>query len=311
VVRIFTGAPLPTWADAVVAQERVSLAGGRVSFDAAPPPGQHVRRRGEDLARGVEALPAGARVGAAQVPLLAALGVGSVAVARRPRVALLVVGDELCDPGGAGGGAAVVDSNGPMLAALARQAGGEVRRARVGDDLAAVRASLREAFASADLVVTSGGVSVGDYDYVRRALEEEGVAFEFGSVAVKPGRPAAFGRRGGVPVLGLPGNPAAAFVTFALLGMPVVRALQGDRRAAPEPFPARLAHAVKAPADRVELARARLSAGAAGLEVELTGGQSSAGLAGLAASDALAWLRSPEGGFAAGSLVPVLPLSWL
>jgi molybdopterin molybdotransferase len=311
VVRIFTGAPLPGWADAVVPQERASLAGGLVAFDAAPARGAHVRRRGEDLARGAPALGAGARLGAAQVPLLAALGLGAVAVARRPRVALLAVGDELCDPGDARGAASVVDSNGPMLAALVRQAGGEPRRARVGDDREAVRAALRDAFASADLVVTSGGVSVGAYDYVRRAFEDEGVAFEFGSVAVKPGKPVAFGRRGGAPALGLPGNPAAAFVTFALLGLPIVRALQGDRAPAPAPLTARLAREAKAPVDRVELARARLAPGPAGLEVELAAGQSSAGLAGLAAADALAWLRAPSGRLPAGAAVPVSPLALL
>lgn len=311
VVRIFTGAALPSWADAVLPQERTSLAGGLVSFDAAPAKGANVRRRGEDLARGALGLGAGARLGASQVPLLAALGLGLVPVARRPRVALLAVGDELRDPGGGGSAVSVVDSNGPMLAALVRQAGGEPRRARVGDDREAVRAALRDAFASADLVVSSGGLSVGAYDYVRRAFEDEGVAFDFGSVAVKPGKPVAFGRRDGAPALGLPGNPAAAFVTFALLGMPLVRALQGDSDAAPRPLRARLGRDVKAPADRVELARARLAVGPAGLEIELASGQSSAGLAGLAAADALAWLSAPDGRLPAGSLVPVSPLALL
>ncbi|HEU4410352.1 MAG TPA: gephyrin-like molybdotransferase Glp [Polyangiaceae bacterium] len=310
-LRIFTGAPLPPWADAVLPQERASLAGGQVTFEAAPARGANVRRRGEDLARGALALGAGARLGAAQVPMLAALGLRDVPVARRPRVALLAVGDELCDPGGGGGAASVVDSNGPMLAALVRQAGGEPRRARVGDDREAVRAALRDAFASADLVVTSGGVSVGAYDYVRRAFEDEGVAFDFGSVAVKPGKPVAFGRRGGAPALGLPGNPAAAFVTFAMLGLPIVRALQGDLCPAPAPLPARLAGEARAPEGRVELARARLTWGPAALGVELVGGQSSAGLAGLAAADALAWLSAPGGRLPAGSAVPVSPLALL
>ncbi len=310
-VRIFTGAPLPPWADTVVPQERASAEGGLVSLDAAPARGAHVRRRGEDVARGALALGAGVRLGAAQVPLLAALGLVRVPVARRPRVVLIAVGDELRDSGGGGGAASVVDSNGPMLAALARQAGGEARRVRVGDEPEAIRAALREAFAAADFVVSSGGVSVGAYDHVRRAFEDEGVAFEFGAVAIKPGKPVAFGRRGALPALGLPGNPAAAFVTFALFGMPIVRALQGDRCPAPDPLPARLARVTKAPSDRVELARARLRAGPAGLEIEPGAGQSSAGLAGLAGADALAWLRSPEGSLPEGSLVPALPLAWL
>lgn len=313
-VRIFTGAPLPAWADAVVPQERVIASDGLVSFDGAPGAGAHVRRRGEDLARGSLALEPGLRLGPAHVPLLAALGFEFVSVARRPRVVLLAVGDELRESGARGGAASVVDSNGPMLAALARQAGGEVRRARVGDDPAAIRAALRDAFASADLVISSGGVSVGAYDYMRGAYADEGVTFAFESVALKPGRPVAFGRRGAQPVLGLPGNPAAAFVTFALFGMPLLRALQGDRHPAPAFVPARLARDTKAPVDRVELARARLRADASAPLVELVeagAGRSAAGLAGLAAADALAWLRSPDGRLAAGSVVPVLPFASL
>jgi molybdopterin molybdotransferase len=312
-VRIFTGAPLPPWADAVVAQERVIAATGAIAFEVRPRPGANVRRRGEDLARGAEALGAGVRVGPAQVPLLAALGRARVAVGRRPRLTLLSVGDELRDPGdGAADAVSVVDSNGPMLAALARRAGAEVRRRRVGDDPRALAEALREAFAAADFVVTSGGVSVGDYDYVRRAYEREGVAVDFDAVAIKPGRPVLFGRRDGVPALGLPGNPAAAFVTFALLGLPVVRALQGDADPAPAPWPARLRHAARAPAHRVEVARARLRGANDSLEIELTGGQSSAGLAGLAAADALACLHSPDGvGLPAGHPVPAWPLGRL
>lgn len=263
--RIFTGAAIPAGADTVIMQEDVSRDGNMVIFAARPKQRQHVRAAGEDIRPGQLAIADGTRLGPGHLGLAASLDRGELLVARRPQVAIVCTGDELRAPGtaAAAGPTAIPESNGVALAALVRQAGGEPRvLPSVGDDLEATAAAFATAAAGADLLVTVGGVSVGDHDVVRPALENIGVGLDFYKVAIKPGKPLAFGRRAAdgrtTRVLGLPGNPASALTTFALFGAPLLRALQGDAAPVPMTFPARLATGVRHKPGRLELVRARL-----------------------------------------------------
>lgn len=262
--RIFTGAPIPEGADSVVMQEDVQRASDVVTLQAAPKLGNHVRRRGEDLARGAVALASGTRLNPFRIGLLAALDLAQVQVARRPRVAVLCTGDELRDPGSPARPGSIPDSNGPSLAALARRSGAEVRSlARTGDELESTRTALAQALTSFDVVLTIGGVSVGDHDVVKQALELEGVALDFWKVKIKPGKPLAFGRRGETWVLGLPGNPVSAQLTLGLFGLPLLRALQGDARAVPTPIQVRLGAPISQKPGRLGFYRAKLDDGVA------------------------------------------------
>jgi molybdopterin molybdotransferase len=261
--RIFTGAALPPGADAVVMQEEVARDGDRITFASRPRSGAHVRNAGEDIRAGQEALAEGTRLAAGHLSLAASLDRGELVVARRPRVAIACTGDELRPPGTPGGPASIPESNSVALAALVRQSGGEPRvLPAIGDDLEATAAALDRALDDADLVLTVGGVSVGDHDLVRPALAQVGVALDFYKVAIKPGKPLTFGRRersGKVSrVLGLPGNPASALTTFLLFGAPLLRALQGDATPIPLLLPARLKTRLRHKAGRLEFARATL-----------------------------------------------------
>jgi len=261
--RIFTGAALPQGADAVVMQEDVARDGDRITLGVRPKPGAHVRVAGEDIRPGQEALAEGTRLQAGHLSLAASLDRGELVVARRPVVAIVCTGDELRAPGTPGGPASIPESNGVALAALVRQVGGEPRvLPSIGDDLEATAAALERALTGADLLLTVGGVSVGDHDLVRPALAQVGVALDFYKVAIKPGKPLTFGRRETdgklVRVLGLPGNPASALTTFVLFGAPLLRALQGDASSIPLLIPARLKTRLRHKPGRLEFARATL-----------------------------------------------------
>jgi molybdopterin molybdotransferase len=227
-IQIATGGVLPPGAEAVVPLEQATAADGFVTTGVAVAAGRNVRRAGEDLRRGDVALPAATRLG--PVELVVAIGAGHAELVcrRRPRVAVLGTGDELCEPGTALGPGQIHDSNTIALAALAHDFGADVvRRERIGDDPAAIRRELEAAFAVADLVVISGGVSVGPHDHVKPALLALGAQEGFAGVEIRPGRPSWFGRRGPVHALGLPGNPVSAMVAFVLLGRPLLAALAG------------------------------------------------------------------------------------
>ncbi len=307
-MRIFTGARVPLGADAVVAQEDATRDGDEVLVASAPRPWQHVRRAGCDVAMGAEVLTPGARLRPGTLALALAVGAREVTVSRRPRVALVSTGDELTPASEARPGA-VVDTNGPMLAALAAQAGAEVRSYPiVGDDLSATARAVGAALEEADVLVTVGGVSVGDHDHVRAALTLAGVTLDLWKVDMKPGKPLAVGHRAGRVVLGLPGNPGAAFATFALFGMPLVRALQGDAHPEGPRHRLPLAHAHTRKPGRVELARARLTSAG---HLELHPDSSPASLAPLAWADAFALLPAEAAILPAGSLLEVLRLAEL
>jgi molybdopterin molybdotransferase len=302
--RIFTGAPLPDRADSVVMQEDVERDGDSIRLRAPPRPGQHVRRKGEDLAPGALAVSARHRLSAGSLALAAMLERGEVIVARRPRVTILCTGDELRAPGDPPRPASIAESNSVPLAALARQAGASVEVAPIaGDDPDGTQRAIESALAVSDVLLTVGGVSVGDRDVVRPALERAGVKLDFWRVAIKPGKPLAVGTRGSAVVLGLPGNPASAMVTFALFGAPLIRTLQGDSQPRPQALPARIDAARKRSPDRLEFVRAWLRVEGGALVARPHDNQSSGATTSLASSDGLVLVPPGEGLLAAGSPV--------
>ncbi len=307
--RIFTGAAVPPGADAVIMQEQVTREGSTVRFASRPKPGQNIRRAGEDLPRGAVAIAAGTRLLAGAVALGAMLDRAEVSVVRRPRVVVLCTGDEL-RPAGLGASPSlgtIPESNSGALAVLARQAGANVRVAPiVRDEPSAVERAIADALDGADVLVTVGGVSVGDHDVVRPALERAGVTLDYWKVAIKPGKPLAVGRRQGTHVLGLPGNPASAIVTFSLFGMPLLRVLQGDSRPVPQALPVRLAVARKRPPDRLELVRSTLHVEGGAVVARAHDNQSSGAATSLARSDGIAFVPAGQEPIAAGAVVDFL-----
>jgi molybdopterin molybdotransferase len=229
--RIFTGAQVPAGADAILMQEQATPQGDSVRIDGVPAPGQWIRRRGEDVQRGAVVLPAGTRLTPQALGLAASVGAARLTVARRPRVAVFSTGDELVMPGEPLKPGAIYNSNRFTLRALIQAMGCECSDfGIVPDKLDATRAALREAAQGHDVIVTSGGVSVGEEDHLRPAVQAEG-RIELWQIAIKPGKPLAFGevRRGAgtAYIVGLPGNPVSSFVTFLLLVRPVLLRLQG------------------------------------------------------------------------------------
>ena len=268
--RIFTGGLVPDSADAVVMQEQCEAVPGdglgAVSVNVVPAAGQWIRRRGEDVRRGAVVLEVGARLTPQALGLAASVGVGDLQVVRRPRVAVFSAGDELAMPGEPLKPGAIYNSNRYTLRGLLLAAGCSVTDLGiVPDQLEATRAALRQAAAGHDLIVTCGGVSVGDEDHLKPAAQAEG-ELEHWQLAIKPGKPLAFGRirrgdGGAALLIGLPGNPVSAFVTHLLCVNPVLRALQGMTDAAlPAALPGVAAFDWPRPDKRREFLRVRLSA---------------------------------------------------
>lgn len=303
-IRISTGAAMPAGADAVAPVEHAHEASGHVTLTTSVSAGQHVRRAGEDLRAGSVVLTAGTPLGAGALSVAVGAGAGVLSCARRPRVAILATGDELRPPGSPLGSGEIHNSNAVMLAALAAQEGAEVVvSTAVGDTREATRTALATALGGADLVVVSGGVSVGPHDHVKPALETLGVTERFWRVDLQPGKPTWFGTHGAQLVFGLPGNPVSSYVTFALFVRPALRALQGA-----EPLPPReqaiLTDDVRQ-RGRTQAARVRLDARDGTLRARPTGAQGSHVTTSLAAADALAFIPAGDGVTAAGTRVEV------
>lgn len=312
VMRIFTGAEIPEGADTVVMQERVERSGDCATFDTRPQAGSNVRLRGEDLARGAVAVPRGTRLGPAHVSLLAMLDRTHLMAARKPVVEILSTGDELRPPGNPSVPGSIPESNGVALRVMAESCGATARTLPIArDERREIERAVEAALDRADVLITVGGVSVGDHDLVRPALEQVGVVLDFWKVAIKPGKPLAVGRRGGKIVMGLPGNPASALITFALFGMPLLRAMQGDMRPFPLPLRARLTRACAHATGRMEFVRAALARTAEGLLVTPVRSQASGSIVGLAGADALLRIPANATGCDAGDSVDVFLLSEL
>jgi molybdopterin molybdotransferase len=307
-MQISTGGTVPAGADAVVPIEAVVEKDNSVHVPDPVEVGAHIRPVGGDVRTGEALLAAGALLGAAQIGALAAAGVAEVSCSRRPRVVVLSTGTELRAPGEPLGPGQIYESNGPMLAAAFEAAGAVVDRiGPVADDEEEHRRALEWGL-EADVLVTSGGVSVGPHDLVRRILGELGVEEDFWRVAVKPGKPLAFATRGATLVFGLPGNPVSALVGVELFVRPALRALQGDASPGPSYVSARLASSVRRNAARDELVRARAGRDGGETVVEPVSGQESHMIARAAGADALVLVPAGEGEVAAGEIVRYLRL---
>lgn len=306
--RIMTGAPVPPGADAVVAVEQTDGGVALVRIDAAPEVGRHIRPAGGDLSLGDLVLADGTLLGPAQVAAAAAVGVGTVEVRRRPRVAVISTGDELVADGAPLQRGQIPDSNSLLLAAQVRSAGGLAQRiGPVPDDVEALRDVLDRLDGTVDLVVTSGGVSMGAWDVVKAALMSE-PGMEFVQVAMQPGKPQGVGRlAGGTPLLALPGNPVSAFVSFEVFVRPVLRRLLGQPEPAqelgvvvegwrPSPGRAQVMPVRLGPVDGVP--------GAVGIRPASSGGSGSHLVARLARADALALVDAGVEVVGPGDVVP-------
>jgi molybdopterin molybdotransferase len=302
---IATGGVVPEGADAVVPIERVEVLGDAVEFSEAAEPGDNVRPAGGDVSAGAVVVEAGTRLGAAQIGALAAAGVAEVECARRPRVAVLTTGTELRRAGDTLAPGEIYESNGVMLQTLLGEAGAIVEALDpVADDEPAHRAAIEEGLAY-DVLVTSGGVSVGPHDLVRGIEAALGVEEIFWGVSVKPGKPLAFGVRGHTLVFGLPGNPVSSLVSSVLFVLPALRALQGDRDPTPRYARGVLADAIRPDRLRDELVRARLTPEG---DLEPLSGQESHMIVRAAVANALVFVPTGTDELPVGSVVRYLAL---
>jgi molybdopterin molybdotransferase len=307
-VAISTGAVVPVGADAVVPIERVVKQENRVEISFAPEPGAHIRPRGGDVAEGEVVVPAGVTLTPGRLAAAAAAGAAVISCARRPRVAILATGSELVAPGQTLGPGQVYEANTLMLASSLSAAGAEVLpEPPAADDEAALRVALERGL-TADVLVTSGGVSVGEHDLVREVERDLDVEEVFWRVSIKPGKPVSFGVRAGTLVFGLPGNPVSALVGCELFVKPALRALQGLAEPLAPFEPGRLTAGLKRNEERDEFVRARSRADGDVVALEPIVGQESHMIARSGAADALVHVPRGNGELGAGTTVQWLRL---
>ncbi|MBM4194685.1 MAG: molybdopterin molybdotransferase MoeA [Gemmatimonadetes bacterium] len=316
--RIMTGAPVPEGADTVVRVEDTDAGTTAVEIRDARDAGKNVRPRGEDIAEGASPVAAGTELGPAQLGVLASIGAEALTVFREPRVGILSSGDELIEPGDfseVAAGRKIVSSNSVTLHELVREAGGVPVNLGIAAD---TRDSLREHLARSadcDLLITSGGISVGEFDYVREVLAELGATLDFWRVRMRPGAPIGFGAlaaQGGAPAmpwLGLPGNPVSTMVTFELFARPAIRKMRGHTMFHRRAIPVRVAEDVRVGVELTHYLRARVSEGEDGVfEARLTGPQSSGMLTSMSSADALLILPRGVMEITAGTMARAIPL---
>jgi molybdopterin molybdotransferase len=309
-VRIFTGAPMPKGADAVVIQEDTEREGNRVVVREPAPPGHYVRPAGLDFRAGEVGLRAGHRLSARDIGLAAAMNRPWLMVHRKPRIAILPTGDEVVMPGDPVGPHQIVSSNGLALAALVSHCGGIPLQLPIAPDNADALQRIAAASAGADFLVTTGGASVGEHDLVRDALGASGLALDFWKIAMRPGKPLMVGRYRDTPMMGLPGNPVSSLVCGLLFLKPAIERLTGVTLADPPPLKARLAIPLPANDRRQDYLRATLSRAADGsIEVRPFEKQDSSMMSLLARSDCLV-VRPPHAPAAqAGDNVEIVPFA--
>lgn len=312
-VRIFTGAPIPIGADAVVMQEQTLSSGNRITFSAAARPGQSVRRQGMDYTRGTELLAAGSVLSPAMLNLAASANHPTLSVTRRPKLAILATGDELVPPGTPPGPDQIVASNTyGLIPLLTPYCDKVIDLGIIPDDKARLEQALLGAFDyGADVIVTTGGASVGERDYVREVLIDLGVTLDFWKLRMRPGKPLMFGTRGSTLVFGLPGNPVSSLVTATVIVRPALRQLTGH----PDPLWPRLGVPLAAPigpgGDRRHFMRGNLQRNPLGfLEVMPVSETDSSHASSLAHADALIIQPEDSPGIAAGEIVEVIPMNW-
>ena len=309
-VKIMTGAPVPAGADSVVPYEWTDRGVANVVISRAPELGQHIRPRGQDVGEGDLLVRTGTVLGARQIGLLAAVGRSSVRSRPRPRVVVISTGSELREPGSSLGRDSIYDGNSFLLAAAARQAGAIAYRVGiVPDDPRAFLNALNDHLVRADVVVTSGGVSMGDYDVVKEALSPLGTVW-FGGVAMQPGKPQGFGTIGedAVPIVTLPGNPVSSYISFEQFVLPALRRLMGRTPYIRPEVDALLTQGLRSPEGRRQFARGRLTVVDGRLAVTPVGAQGSHLIGDLADSDALVVVPEPVTWVEAGETVTVLAL---
>ncbi len=307
-VRIFTGAMIPEDANAVEMQENVSAETDAIQLTKPVRLGQHIRRASEDFSAGDTLLHASQAIGPGEVALLCGQGILQVRVFAAPRVAILCTGSELRKPGEDLAPGQIVNTNGPMLAAAVREAGGIPRLVEPSsDDPEEIHQKLEQALAC-DLVLTVGGASVGDHDHIPAVFEQAGLTTHFHHVRVKPGKPTAFATRRGTPVFALPGNPVSSFVMFHLFGRPMLRRMLGDPTPYPRLLRARAGASFSRRPGRTEFLRATVHAGGEGLVATPLTKQGSGSLLSLAAVDGFIVISHEQAELERGALVDVWPL---
>ena len=310
-VRIMTGAPVPAGTDAVVMQEETQADGDRITFLTQPEPGQNIRRAGSDIGKGACVLQAGTRLTPREMPLLASLGIATVPVRRPLRVAIFSTGDELKPVGTPLAHGDIYDSNRYGVRAMLARLGCDcLDLGIIPDDPAQLRAAFIRADEEADVLITTGGVSVGEADFTKQLLDELG-EIGFWKLAIKPGKPFAFGRLPRAWFFGLPGNPVSAMVTFDQLVQPALAKLAGQRFERPLQLQAVTTEPLKKSPGRLDFQRGILSQGPNGLEVRSTGSQDSAVFSSLSRANCYIILERERGRVAAGETVTVEPFGGL
>jgi molybdopterin molybdotransferase len=309
-LRLFTGSVIPDGADCVALQEDVDRDADRIILREPAREAAHIRPRGQDFAQGDIVLAAGTRLGARQIGLAAAANHAWLTVCRRPVVAILATGDEIALPGETPPPGGIVSSNSHMLAALIRAAGGDPLILPVAGDTPAAIADAVTGAPRADLLVTTGGASVGDHDAVQAGLGKLGFELAFWKIAMRPGKPMISGSIAGLPVLGLPGNPVSAFVCAILFLQPAISRLLGLPGAAPATVPAIAGTALRANDRRADHLRATLSQGDSGALVATPFARQDSGMLSILTSADCLVLRAPNAPhIAAGAAIEVIPLS--
>ena len=312
IVRLFTGSVVPDGADAILLQEDATKDGDRITVNEAVAAGRHIRRAGQDFAQGDAVIPAGRKLTARDVGLAAAANHPWLSVHRRPRVGILATGDEIAMPGEPIPTGGIVSSNSHALAALVRASGGEPVVLPIAADTKEAVAAVADSVLGLDLLVTTGGASVGDHDLVISGLQTRGLVVDFWQIAMRPGKPLLFGNLGAVPALGLPGNPVSAMVCAILFLVPALARLSGLPAAPPPPTTALLGAPVRQNDQRADHLRATVGTDAQGrLVVTPFPVQDSAMLRRLATADALILRPSHAPALPTGAEVPIVRLDSL
>lgn len=309
-IRIMTGAPVPAGYDTVQMQEKVTADGNNITIEAPKAKGANVRYRAEELTTGTKVLAAGTLIGAAEMGVLATIGASQLRVYRPLKVAFFSTGDELRPVGSELGAGQIYDSNRYSIQGLLSRANVEwIDLGVIEDDKEAIRQAFKTAAVQADMVLTSGGVSVGDADYTKQILDEEG-EITFWKLAIKPGKPFAFGHLGDAVFCGLPGNPVSSMVTFYKLVWPLIQKMQGLPQVKPVTLSATLTKDIRKFPGRVEYQRAVLSYNDQGeAEVAVTGGQGSGMLTSMTLANCFIILEQDCDGICAGEKVSVEPFN--